>query len=82
MTPDLGHAGEAGPVGPVGVYRNRKTGLPYLALGRAEDQTNATAGRRLVLYVGVSPAPGGQLFARDEAEFLDKFEPAAAPGAL
>lgn len=48
-----------------GIYRHHGGGL-YTVLGEARDSTNATEGRRMVLYVSHTT---GNLCVRDAVEF-------------
>lgn len=53
------------------VYRNKKHGSLYVVTGEAINCTNAQDGQKLKLY----RSQDGQKYAREVAEFFEKFEP-------
>ena len=58
-----------------GVYRHKKTGNFYLAFGKIINTTNRLDGQSMVLYGELGKdLPALTKFAREEKEFLEKFE--------
>lgn len=57
------------------LFRNRKNGKLYFAIGNVTNATNAQDDQEMILY---RPVESERLFCREESEFRQKFVPVNA----